>query len=259
MRPAHWSTANFFVVCAAIIISVVPLRASTFGFNDEYYVSSLSQFHSTFGASASGYSSPGIYQETNSVTPIITRIGSGSSSAVPGEYVQNTTPNLNQELVLNGWGQSLNNGQQVANVYNLQNPQSGADLYFKYDVAGSATSFNFNSIDLRGSSPTANLSFTLEGLDASNDILYSAILNVVGNTFTTETLNWAGVTTVEFASTASLPVNWNLASLYMDNVTINDPLPAVPEPSSLTFLGLGLLVLGLVYRNREPQASLIAK
>jgi hypothetical protein len=42
-------------------------------------------------------------------------------------------------------------------------------------------------------------------------------------------------------------------------VTINDPLPAVPEPSSLTFLGLGLLVLGLVYRNREPQASLIAK
>jgi hypothetical protein len=244
-------------VCAAVIFSVVPLRASTFSFSDEYYISSLSQFHSVFGASANGYSSAGIYQETNSVLPVITRLGNGSS--VTGEYVQNTTPNLNQELVLFGWGQSLNNGQQVANVYNTQNPQNGADLYFRFDVGGSATSFNFNSFDLKGSSATSNLSFTLEGLDASNNVINSTVLNIQGNTFTTETLNWAGVTTVELVSTASLPVNWNSASLYMDNVTINNPLPPVPEPTSLALLGLGLLMLGLVYQNRRPQHSRSAK
>lgn len=256
LLPYRYS-ASLILGFTAISLAIAPVQASTFTFNDQYYVSSLSEFHTLFGASTSGYSSAGIYQETNTSTPVVTRLGNGSS--VPGEYLQNTIPNLNQELALYGWGKSLNNGQQVANVNNLQNPLNGVDLYFKYDVGGTATPFLFNGFDLKGSSPSANLNFTLEGLDASNHVLDSAVLTIAGNTFTTETLNWSGVTTVEIVSTVSLPINWGSGTLYMDNVEVNDPLANAPEPPSLALFGLGLIALGFACRNQIRQPMTVAK
>lgn len=249
---------RFAALLAAAVSSIglwaVSAQASTFTFNDEYYVSSLSEFHTLFGTTATGYSTAGIYQITNTANPTITRLGNGSS--VPGEYVQNTTPNANQSLALFGWGQSLNNGSQVADVYNRVNP-AGGSLYFQYLVGGVTTAFTFNGFDLSGSSQSSNLTFTLEGLGSSNNILDSLVLSISGNKFQTETLDWVGVSSVEIVSTASLPVNWGTGTLLMDNIEINDPIQqsATPEPSSLALFGTGILFLSVcAFRPKRPVA-----
>jgi hypothetical protein len=221
---------------------------NTFTFSDEYYVNSLTTFHTIFGATTTGYGTAGIYQLTNTSTPTVTKLSNGSG--VPGEYVQNTTPNANQELALFGWSQSLNNGQQVASVYNLLNPTNGSVVYFRYTVGGATTPFTFNSFDLRGSAANANLSFTLQGYLAGN-LVDSAILNVTGNTFSTFNENWTNVDTVMISSTSALPVNWGSGTLYMDNVHINGPVP-VPEPSAVVgFAGLGVMGLAGLWRWRR--------
>ena len=133
---------------------------------------------------------------------------------------------LNQFLSLGGWGQSLNYGQQVASVYNLTNPLNGNVLYFQYKVGGATTPFNFTGFDLRGSSPSANLSFTLRGY-LGGVLVDSDVLTVTGNAFSTFTENWQDVDTVAIVSTASLPVNWGNGTLYMDNDRINYPAPSI--------------------------------
>src|ERR1700743_1148003 len=71
-----------------------PASATSFGFSDEYFENNLASFQHTFGSTATGYGTSGIYQETNTSTPIATKVGSGTS--VVGEYIQNTTPNANK-------------------------------------------------------------------------------------------------------------------------------------------------------------------
>jgi len=221
--------------------AAVPARADvpyTFNFSDEYLVNSASELNSVFGATLTGYTSAGLYQRTS--TTAATRLG-GVSTSVPGEYVvENTTPSATDELALFGWGQSLNYGQQVGSVFNSTNPFNGTVLYFQYKTgvttpgSGTTTPFTFNSFDLKGATTTANLSFTLEGFLGSV-LEDSAVLTVTGNTLTTFTENWANVDTVEIVSTGSFPVNWGSGTLYMDNVTINNTVPA-PEPTSIALL-----------------------
>jgi hypothetical protein len=248
------------MIAAVMAIWSAPVQATTFNFNDMYYVSSLTTFHSIFGAATTGYGTAGIYQETNTTTPTVTKLSNGSG--VPGEYVENTTTNATQFLSLNGWSQSLNNGQQVASVYNLGNPTNGA-IYFQYRVGttsgsaagGTLTPFTFNGFDLRGATANANLSFTLEGFLGGN-LVDSAILNVTGNSFQTFTENWLNVDTVEIVSTGTLPVNWGSGTLYMDNVKINDSFSAVPVPPSAMLLGTGLLgLVGLGWRRKKPSQA----
>jgi hypothetical protein len=73
-------------------------------------------------------------------------------------------------------------------------------------------------------------------------------MTVTGNSLQTETLDWTGITTVEIASTLSLPVNWGSGTLYMDNIEINNPVNSTPEPSTLVLLGMGLLALSYARR-----------
>ena len=110
------------------------------------------------------------------------------------------------------------------------------------------TPFTFNGFDLKGATANSNFQFTLEGLDSANHVLDSSILNVTGNSFQTETLDWTGITTVEIASTLSLPVNWDSGTLYMDNIEINNPEDSVPEPSTFVLLVTGLLALNYARR-----------
>ncbi len=255
-------TLRFLFSTSILMACIAPAGATTFTFSDEYYVNSLTTFHSIFGAATTGYGTAGIYQETNTSTPIVTKLSNGSN--VPGEFIQNTTPNANAGISLNGWSQSLNNGQQVANVYNLGNPTNGP-IYFQYKTGvtgglfgnGATTAFDFNGFDLKGATANANLNFTLEGFLGGN-MVDSAVLNVSGNTLTTYTENWTNVDTVEIVSTAGLPVNWGSGTLYMDDIEVNDPITAVPEPSTWAMLILGFAGVGFMAYRRKSKPALMA-
>jgi hypothetical protein len=243
------------VALAAALLAIFagteqPVRAVVdLNFQNEYYVSTLAEFHTLFGASTSGYGTAGVYQETTTgATPTVTKL---ATSGAPGEFVQNTTPNASQGLQLFGWSGSYNNGTALANnVYNSSNPMNGAVLYMQYKTGvtgglfgnGTTTAMNyFNSIQFRTATSSASLAFTLEGF-LGGVLKDTAVLNVTGNTFTTFTENWANVDTVEIVSTLANPVNWGSGTLYLGNVEINGPV--VPEAPTVISAMLLVLPLG---------------
>jgi hypothetical protein len=274
---AKWSSGTksrrrIAFVAALVGTLAVPAQravATLVNFQNEYYVSSSSEFTSLFGTPSSGsYGTAGIYQETQT-TPgsvIVTKL---ATSGAPGEFVQNTAPtapNASQGLQLFGWGGSYNNGTPLANnVYNSGNPFNGTVLYMQYKTGvtgglfgnGTTTAFTFNDIAFRGATTGANLTFTLEGY-LGGVLKDSAVLTVTGNTFSTFTENWQNVDTVEIMSTTQNSVNWGSGTLYLGAVDFNNPVP-VPEASTMIAGALLLLPFGAstirLFANRHTSAS----
>ncbi|HEY0420943.1 MAG TPA: PEP-CTERM sorting domain-containing protein, partial [Acetobacteraceae bacterium] len=167
---------------------------------------------------------------------IIIQTSGKNGSSVPGEYIQNTTPNANEELITNGFSASLNNGQQVGNVFNL-----ALGGFIRFAVGGSTTPFTFNSFDLSGSG-TIQIRGELNLNPVAGDL---ATINLT-STPTTYTFDWTGIDTVDFISGFT-----NINQMKMDNIRINDPVTAAPEPASLAILGVSLAGLGMIRRRAQ--------
>jgi hypothetical protein len=270
-------------VALAAVLWSGPSRATTFTFGDEYWVSSSAGFTAAFGTVNTGsYSTAGIYQKTNT-TPgavTVTQLSSHAtgSQSVPGEFVQNTTPNASVGLLLNGWNENLHTtpDQQLNNGTNsvFQGPNNYLTACdgcgFPYDISststalnfqyltgvtspslsnGTVTAFNLTSIELDS---TGSDGFTLEGLVGRPTGTVVDTMSVSNNGQHSYTLNWTGVDTVAFVGLAGQ------GSLTLQNVNLT-PVPAPLIGHGLpAVLAFGGLLFGARFLQRRAASESMA-
>jgi len=223
----------------------------TFGFGDIDYLPNNANLGTYFpGATGStGSSGKGYWQETQDAAGggvIVTKLSNGSG--VPGEYVVDTS--TTRGLYLNGFTDST--GAPINTVYN-----SLASIpYFQYKtdmtagfLTGTSAAFTLVSFQLSGPFPTFGpQNITVEGFVAGNPTVaaFTDTRAVSGNTLSTWTENWSGVTTVEFGiiSGGVFSAFGNSDNIILDNVVIDTDVTAVPEAPTLLSGALLLLPFG---------------
>lgn len=248
--------------------------AADFTFGDEYYVSSLTEFHTLFGATTSGYNTPGIYQLTGTGPNVVTQLTSHATGyqPVPGEFVQNTTPSDITALLLNGWSENLStNGQRLNNGTNspFQGPNnsvnpglSGTGLNFQYltgvtgvnvttgtFTGGIMTPFNLTSIVLNSS--TTAVGFKVEGFIGGPSGTMVDTMNELLNFATgqkTVTLNWAGIDTFVITDCGCTAGTLVLQDVNLTPVAVPGPIVGAGLPGMIAAC-FGLI--GLARRRRR--------
>lgn len=264
------------LIAALLAGTCVPAYADTvFTFTDEDYVSTLAQFHTAFGATTTGFTVAGLYQETNTTTPTVTLLHANSSASyqmVPGEFVQNTSPNASTAIVLSGWNhfysgtlpQKTNNGNTVCctgpnnNLTGTGNPLTsnatnspiiqyetgitGVNTTTGAFTGGTVTAFNLVSFDF--ATNQSAIGAEIEGLLGG---VVVDTLNTSLNTGTgwgTETLNWNNIDTLQFVYAGSQ------GALSIRNIDITTT-SAVPEPATWAMLLLGFVGVGVTAYRRK--------
>jgi hypothetical protein len=260
-----------------------PAQALTFNLQDEYWIKAGTSFSSVFGAGVSGSATTqGVYQETaTGGTPIITQLTTTSYSStgfgffntpVPGEFVQNGTPNANSGLLLNGWESTsfkysttsslrINNGGAgaqgaVTGVLNTVNPGlNGTGLNFQYVTGvtggnlstGTLTDFNLNSMQI-DSTATAS-GFVIEGL--RNGVVVdtaSVSYNFYNGFVTFSPVGWTDIDTVVLTDGG-----WPAGTMAIRDINIDPYVAAVPELSTWIMMVVGFAGVGFAaYRKNKP-------
>lgn len=256
------------LLAGAIAICAVPAQATTFTFQDEYWLKSGTAYSTVFSGATGSAPTSGIYQETTTgASPVITQLtttitlSSFQTTPVPGEFTQNGGGSA---LQLNGWSANLDFIGSTAHISNspwykpgtgVQSPSgnlSGTGLNFEYLTGASANHttgvisgtqgvFTLNSIFLDTSASATSL--TIEGLlhGIVVDTTGSHPVSVNGSTGMTFSPGWAGIDEVVFTGD-----NLGNNVLTLDDINVSP----VPEPGSLSLFAAGLLSLaGLIRRK----------
>jgi hypothetical protein len=264
------------VLAGLLAGTMAPAMATTFSMQDEYWLKAGTAFSSVFTGATGSAATQGVYQETaTSGTPIITQLtttnysGTGFfNTPVPGEFVQNTTPNANSGLLLNGWESTIfkysttsslriNNGSTGANgavtgVINTVNPGlNGTGLNFQYVTGvtganlstGTLTAFNLNSMQI-DSSATA-VGFVIEGLLNGVIVDTATVSYNFVNGFVTFSPGWTDIDTLVLTDG-----NWSAGTMAIRNINIDPYVAAVPEPATIAVLGGGLIGLAAARKRR---------
>ncbi len=257
MEKSQLSKLALFLSLAVVALGAVSAQATTYDLTNEYWLKAGAIFPGTTLTAGT----QGVYEETTTgASPVITKLTTTSygngfhfSTPVPGEFTPNDGGSA---LVLNGWGASqyingtptsmqINTGtvnENVTGVHNVVNNPTfqyftGATVNAATGViSGTSTAFNLNSLALEAS-PSVATGFTLEGLLGGN-VVDQLGLSVNGNNpWVTVSPGWTNIDEVELLGVqSSFPME-------MANINITPYVAPVPEPTSLTMFGSGLLAL----------------
>ena len=276
------------VLAGLLAGAMAPAHATTYTFADEYWLKAGTAFSTVFAGATGNAGAQGLYQETTTGgSPVITQlsttafnVGSGNhfnTTPVQGEFTQNDGGSA---VTLSGWTSTLfNSGSSAPASFEINkvelNPAAislqyltGATVNSVTGVfTGTAAAFNLNSIDLSTAVGTAT-GYIVEGLLAGVAI-YADQVCTNGNQYAVTTVggtcgaynptatvpfNWSDIDTVEFGymSGGVFQTGWPTGgTLDMTNINLSPYSAPVPEPTSITLLGLGLLGLGFIKRRSQ--------
>ena len=113
------------------------------------------------------------------------------------------------------------------------------------DIGDSTITFSFLGSTLDA---TGNFSITINSIDEIINSVTGGPLNLTDGTFDLSSFDAHSIT---FTGTAGI-FGYNALGEILQSVTFNIGAGAVPEPATLTLIGVGLLGLGLTKRRRTP-------
>jgi hypothetical protein len=269
------------VLAGTVLAASAPANATTYTLSDEYWLKAGTAFSTVF-AGVSGSSTGGVYEETNTVTPTVVQLSTDTATSgyhlapLPGEITQNDGGSA---LLLNGWSttlfnhasasQQINTGISGAGTYggtltgaqSVANPGlNGTNLNFQYltgatvnattgVMTGTTSLFDLTSLQINNNATAVG--FIIEGLRKGVVVdSQSVSYNFINGFVTFAPSGWTDIDTV-----AITDFNGSGSSMAIRNINISPDVAAVPEPTTLAILGLGLTSLGIARRQRRNHAA----
>jgi len=244
-------------------------QAITYDFSVVYDINTQAQFNSVFGTGTAGFTTAGLYEETNTATKTVVQVGSGASSApitLNTVFAQNSSPS--NQLAFTSFGtnpSAIFPGSPLSNAPGVVPPAptwqyvqttSTTTASFVDKVGGVATPFSLDSIGLANpQSSNGSFSVTIEGFLGGSLVASQPFTipgNVVGGNGNTGvpasvqifTLTAPGFGDVDKIEVLPLGANVNVNDITTDSVAVPD------GGSTLVLLGMGCGIMVLVRRSK---------
>ena len=265
-------------------LSAPTAQATTFDFGLVYDINTSAQFSAAFGT-GTGFTTPGLYEETNTTTKTVVNVGTlGSTTpslnhpALNTIYVQNSSPSA--QLVFTSFGTNpsyIFPGAALSGLVGGTGPgvwQYGQTVgtttsptSFTYEVSSSMTQFALNSIGLANlQSCNCGTSVTIEGFlngllvatQAFNPTAVGGNGNPPGGTTTNPGVNIFNTTAAGFADVDKIEIIPAGAQVDVNDIAIS-PV-AVPAPrighGLIVFLAVGGVIFGSKLLERGKRRRL---
>ena len=241
-------------------------QAITYDFSVVYDINTLAQFNSAFPG-ATGFTTAGLYEETNTATKTVVQVGSGASSApitLNTVFAQNSSPS--NQLAFTSFGtnpSAIFPGSPLSNAPGVVPPAptwqyvqttSTTTASFVDKVGGVATPFSLDSIGLANpQSSNGSFSVTIEGF-LGGSLVASQTFNPTavggnGNTGVPASVQIFTLTAPGFGDVDKIEVLPLGANVNVNDITTD--AAAVPDGgSTLVLLGMGCGIMVLVRRSK---------
>jgi len=251
----------------ALGLPTAQAQSTTFDFSVVYGINNTGQFSSAFpGAAVSQFTTPGLYEETDTALKTVLNVGTNSTTApaINTIFAQNASPT--DQLVFTSFGTNASqyfpgfplSGTNPPNSSSWQYVQtlSTTNASFVNEVGGTTTQFSLNSIGLANLQNGPSISVTIEGfLGGSLVATQSFSPTAVGGNGNAgpppvpASVNIFALTNPGFGDVDKIEVLPFGSNANVNDITIGAPVPE-PSPWSMIAVG-GVALVGVMLRKKH--------
>jgi hypothetical protein len=225
---------------ALVALGIPTAQATTFDFGNVYFINNLNSFNSIFGCPTcmgAAFTASGLYQEINTTTKTIANVGSGTGgTTLLTEFAQNSSPSA--QLVFTNFGPNPSakfpNAPLSSPTVQAVQTMSLTNTNFQYNVGGSATQFDLNSIGLANfpnSSTSVDIRGFLKGVQVADQMVTipGQFVGGTGSPPITASVGIFTLTAPGFGDVDKVELFPVSQAVFVNDITISAPV-AAPAP-----------------------------